>query len=116
MSAPGESSPEKREKTERELGQDLRIVFASGDSLSHSDVRAIVAGEIRAAHGDFVTRAELRQIVNDAIRNLKENTPTKESVARADTKAGLALAGVVAVFVAIIGAAVFVVRKGFFGE
>ena len=105
-----------REELRAEIRREMDESRGPGHLLTRSEIRDIVAGEVRVALGNLVTRAELRQTVRDAAGNLKEIIPSKESVARADAKAGLALTGIVAVVVAIVGAAAYIARKGFFGE
>ena len=119
--------------TRDEVREILREQFrGSGGLVPKGQAPERVSGEFSAVRNEFVTRAELRELIGDktaqfvektdfarletTVDNLKENIPSKEIVTRADTNAGIAVKGICAIIAGMIGIAVYVARKTLFGE
>ena len=124
MSGPGGESPVTREELRSEIRKELRETLLAelrdirgpADQPTRSEVRDIVSGEVRAARGELITRAELRQTVNDAVDNLKENIPSKDDLARAENSAAFAVKGFWTIFAAILAIIVAAAGKYFWGK
>ena len=108
----------------REILRDaLRESRGSDTLVTKSDLPKIMDNEVGAACGDFLTRAEIRVLINDRISGLeatvdgiKENMPSKESIARVARSVGFAIKGFWAIFTRILAIIAVAAGKYFWGE
>ena len=127
MSQNAGNEPVTREDLREILRDALRGSRGSDTLVTKGDLPKIIDNEVGAARGDFLTRAEIRELINDRISGLeatvdgiKENMPSKESVARAESDAEFAMKGFWALFAAILTIIVTIIAaavgKYFWGE
>ena len=121
MSQNAGNEPVTREDLREILRDALRESRGSDTLVTKSDLPKIIDNEVGAARGDFLTRAEIRELINDKISGLeatvdgiKENMPSKESIARVESSVGFAIKGFWAIFTTIL--AIIVAGKYFWGE
>ena len=127
MSQNAGNEPVTREDLREILRDALRESRGSDTLVTKSDLPKIIDNEVGAARGDFLTRAEIRELINDKISGLeatvdgiKENMPSKESIARVESSVGFAIKGFWAIFAAILTIIVTIIAaavgKYFWGE
>ena len=127
MSQNAGNEPVTREDLREILRDALRESRGSDTLVTKVDIPKIIDNEVGAARGDIPTRAEIRELINDkisgleaAVDGIKENMPSKESVARAESNAGFAIKGFWVLFAAILTIIVTIIAaavgKYFLGE
>ena len=105
MSQNAGNEPVTREDVREILRDALRGSRGSDTLVTKADLPKIIDNEVGAARSDIPTRAEIRELIKDKISGLeatvdsiKENMPSKESVARAESNAGFAIKGFWVIF------------------
>ena len=123
MSQNAGNEPVTREDLREILRDALRESRGSDTLVTKSDLPKIIDNEVGAARGDFLTRAEIRELINDKISGLeatvdgiKENMPSKESIARVESSVGFAIKGFWAIFTTILAIIAVAAGKYFWGE
>ena len=127
MSQNAGNEPVTREDLREILRDALRGSRGSNTLVTKADLPKIIDNEVGAARGDFLTRAEIRELINDKISGLeatvdgiKENMPPRKVLPRVESNAEFAMKGFWALFAAILTIIVTIIAaavgKYFWGE